>query len=98
MLEENEVLSHPWIIGELALGNLGRKRRRLLSDLQQLSIVPALDDREVLDFVDARSLYGRGLGWVDVHLLGSAMVEHASFWSFDRKLADAASELGLEAL
>ncbi|MFQ5740708.1 MAG: VapC toxin family PIN domain ribonuclease [Acidobacteriota bacterium] len=70
-LEENEVLLHPWVLGELALGHLGRRRAAVLVDLERLPVAPLVSDEEVRALVETRRLYGRGIGWVDAHLLAS---------------------------
>jgi len=93
LLEEGEVCLHPWVRGELALGRLGPRRRNLLSDLRLLPAVPVLPDEEVVEMVDARSLAGRGIGWVDAHLLASALLSGSSLWTLDRSLLVAARDL-----
>lgn len=93
LLEENRVLMHPWIVGELALGNLGRRRARVLRDLQLLPVAEVIPDGEILGLIDWRRLYGRGIGWVDAQLLGSALLSGARFWTFDARAAQAADAL-----
>lgn len=66
-----------------------------LSDLQALPSAKAASNTEVLQLIEDRRLWGRGLGWVDVHLLASALLSHCGFWTLDKKLGDAARELGL---
>ncbi len=95
LLEENRILMHPWIVGELALGGLGRRRARVLTDLQRLPTTLVISDTEVLDFIESRRLYGRGVGWVDAQLLGCALLSDAGFWTFDMPAARAADALGL---
>ncbi len=95
LLEENRVLIHPWIVGELALGNLGRRRGRILADLQLLPAALLVSDEDVLDFIESRRLYSRGIGWVDAQLLGSALLSNARFWTFDKPAARAAHALGI---
>ena len=95
LLENNEVLTHAWIVGELALGNLGRRRARILTDLRRLPAAPVILARELLSFIESRRLHGRGIGWVDAQLLGSALVSEARFWTFDIPANRAADELGL---
>ena len=92
-LEEGVVRCHPFVIGELACGNL-RRREEILSLLEALPSVEAATHEEVLSLVDARRLMGRGLGWVDVHLLASALLSGVPLWTGDRRLAEAARELG----
>jgi predicted nucleic acid-binding protein len=94
LLEQTQVWTHPFVIGELACGNLGR-RAIVLSSLSELPQAPIVTHAEVLAFVAARRLMGRGLGWIDVHLLASAMLARIPFWTTDRRLAVAAKELGV---
>jgi predicted nucleic acid-binding protein len=94
-LDHGRVLAHPFVIGELALGNLGR-RSTILDDLGQLPSAVVADPREVLGFIESAALMGRGMGYVDVHLLASArLTAGARIWTFDKRLADAAEGLGL---
>jgi hypothetical protein len=76
---------HPFIIGELACGNLSR-RREILGLLGNLPDAPVAEHREVLEFVEAHRLMGSGIGWVDAHLLVSAALGGMSFWTLDRRL------------
>ena len=95
LLQSGEILCHSFVVGELACGNL-RSRRTTLSLLRSLPGATAATDSEAQAFIDARRLMGRGLGYVDVHLLASASLEGAGLWTLDRRLARAARELGLE--
>jgi hypothetical protein len=95
LLEEGDVLMHPWVLGELALGHLGPRRDGVLADLDQLPSAPSLSDQEMLELIKARRLWGRGIGWVDVQLVGSALLSGARFWTGDHRLAQLAVELGL---
>lgn len=95
LLEEDQVLIHPWIAGELALGHLGPRRDRVLADLQLLPAAPVISDDETMDFIERRRLYNRGIGWVDAQLLGSALLSDAGFWTLDKPAARAAEALGL---
>lgn len=88
------VACHPFIIGELACGNLSNRAEILLL-LQALPSPPVVDDSEFLHFVESNSLMGRGLGYVDIHLLASAIIGNVVLWTYDRRLNDAASELGV---
>lgn len=94
ILHANEVYCHPFVIGELACGNL-RKRNLILSLLSALPKAQAADHDEILRFVEIHRLYGQGLGWIDVHLLGSALLTGCRFWTLDRPLAEAAEKLGI---
>lgn len=97
LLVADQVLVHSCVIGELALGRLGPRRRTILRDLRLLPASPVLRDHEVLDLVEARGLGGRGIGWVDAHLIASALVAGAGLWTLDRHLAAAAAALGVAA-
>ena len=70
-LAEHRVAMHPHILGEIALGSL-KNRRTLLSLLENLPQVPTATDREVQTLIERRRLFGRGIGYVDAHLLASA--------------------------
>lgn len=96
MLEEGDVYCHPFVIGELACGNL-RNRDEILELLGALPETPCADHAEVLNFVAERGLAGKGLGWIDVHLLASALLAGCSLWTLDKALAGAAAELIVEA-
>jgi predicted nucleic acid-binding protein len=96
LLLEAVVLCHPFVVGELACGTLGR-RGEVLGLLRHLPQAPVVDHDEVLAFVDAHALMGSGLGWVDVHLLASAALAGERFWTRDRRLALAARRLGVAA-
>ena len=86
---------HPFVIGELACGRLV-DRAVVLEQLGDLPQAPVATHAEALAFVDARALMGRGLGYVDVHLLASAALGHETrLWTRDRRLAEVAAELGL---
>ena len=95
LLETDEILLHPWVLGELVLGSLGPRQDSVIADLQRLPAAPGVPDDEVLSFVVGRQLSGRGIGWVDAHLLASALVSRCRLWTFDRALAAAAKDLGL---
>lgn len=89
---------HPWVHGELALGGLGSHRESVLSQLDWLPEAPLVADHEVMRLIGARRLSGRGIGWVDVQLLASALVAGAGLWTFDIRLATVAAELDVELL
>lgn len=93
LLEEDRVFTHPWIVGELALGHLGAGRGGILRDLGMLPAVKQVGDEEVMEMIEARSLVGSGIGWVDAQLLASALVSGTLVWTFDRILEQAARSL-----
>lgn len=90
--EDGAVLIHPFILGELVLGGLSRREEELFARLPSAFRVP---HDEVLDFVRHRQLMRRGIGWVDAHLLASALTSSAALWSIDKKLAEAADDLSV---
>lgn len=94
LLSDGLVLMHPFVAGELACGNL-KNRAALLSDLAALPAAARATDAEVMRLVDDRRLWGRGLGWTDMHLLAAALISRCRLWTLDKRLASAASELGL---
>lgn len=94
-LEAGEVLVHPFVVGELACGNLAN-RKEVLSLLQALPQSPIATDAEVLGFIESQSLMGRGIGYIDAHLLASvALSGGAALWTRDRRLAMVAADLAL---
>jgi predicted nucleic acid-binding protein len=96
LLRDGLVLTHPFVIGELACGRLER-RDEVLTLLGVLPAVPVADHDEVLEFVTRQRLYGRGIGWIDAHLLASARLSASSLWTLDRPLHRAALALRLAA-
>jgi hypothetical protein len=93
-LVEGLVLMHPFVTGELACGNL-KNRAAVLSDLRTLPAASLASNAEVLGLIEDRRLRGRGMGWIDVHLLASAMLSKCEFWTLDKRLAQVGKELGL---
>jgi hypothetical protein len=96
LLVEDEVAGHPFVTGELALGSLSR-RDEILGLLAALPQAPAASHDEVWAFMETRDLFGRGIGWVDAHLLTAAALSGARLWTLDRRLAKVASDLALAA-
>lgn len=96
LLEESRVLLHPFVVGELALGNL-KNRTAFLEALRQMPVATLATDGEVLDFVERHRLHGRGIGHVDAHLLAAArLTAGARLWTQDQRLGGVARDLGLE--
>ena len=89
-----EVMCHPFIIGELACGNL-KNRNEIISLLQALPMAPTIEFDEFLFFIDRNYLIGKGLGFVDIHLLASAQLAGVPLWTTDRKLKSSADRLEL---
>jgi hypothetical protein len=94
LLADEQVLCHPFISGELACGNL-KNRNEILSLLASLPEAKVADNAEVVQLLDSRRLYGRGLGWVDAHLLASVLLSNCDLWTIDKLLRKAASKLGI---
>ena len=95
LLEDGDVAIHPWVVGELACGNL-KNRTEILELLRALPEVPRADDDEILFFIDRYALAGRGLGLIDIHLLASSQVGGHVLWTKDRRLRTAAQALGID--
>lgn len=94
LLNEGQVACHPFIIGELACGHL-KNRTEILTLLQALPMAIRATDEEVLPFIDNSLLMGKGLGYIDIHLLMSALLTGIPLWTNDRRLRDAARGLSL---
>ena len=92
LLLDAEVVCHPFIIGELACGNI-RNRNEILASLQSLPMASTIDLDEYLFFVERNKLMGVGIGFVDVHVLASAQLSEIPLWTSDKKLRSAAIEL-----
>jgi predicted nucleic acid-binding protein len=89
------VLTHPFILGELACGNL-KNRSALLKDLRALPAAVSAGDGEVLRLIEEKRLFGMGIGWVDAHLLASALLSDCPLWTFDETLKRAADRAGVK--
>ena len=95
LLEDGRVISHPFVVGEIALGNL-RNRREVLEALTQLPQAVEARDEEVMTFIEAHSLHGEGVGYVDAHLLAAVrLTTDARLWTGDRRLRDLAERLSV---
>ena len=85
---------HPFVLGEIACGSLAN-RTLILELLHDLPMAPAAEPHEVLGFIEQGCLYGKGIGYVDVHLLASvALTPDAKLWTSDKRLHAAAAEMG----
>lgn len=94
LLNEENVATHSFVIGELACGTM-KNRREILSLLGDLPEVASTTQEEVLAFIERFKLMGQGLGFVDVHLLSSAVLSSTPLWTLDKQLAKAARKLGV---
>ncbi len=95
MLMNGEVLTHPLVIGELACGNLAR-RDEVLEYLVALPSVAVATHGEVMHMINSKNLHGRGLGFIDMHLIASSLIDHAELWTKDRRLASVVGSLTRE--
>ena len=95
LLDDGEVLGHPFVLGELALGNL-RQRDDILRVLRRLPQATSASHGEVLHLINREALFGRGIGYVDAHLLAAARLTAGSkLWTCNRRLQAVAAHLGL---
>jgi predicted nucleic acid-binding protein len=92
LLDEDAVLLHPFVLAELTLGGLSDRE---ISLFRRLPEVPIVGHHEALSFVAERRLARKGIGWVDAHLLASALIAEARLWSADRALMSVARDLGV---
>ncbi len=95
LLLELRILTHPFVVGEIACGNL-RDRRVFLGLLEKLPSALAAGHKEALQMVNERRVWGQGIGWVDVHLLASALLTGCRLWTLDRRLGEAARLLKVD--
>jgi predicted nucleic acid-binding protein len=92
LLNDGEVACHPFIVGELACGDL-KNRTIILSLLEALPMALLSEHEEALAFIENNDLMGKGLGYIDIHLLASAVLTGIPLWTFDRKLEKIADML-----
>jgi predicted nucleic acid-binding protein len=94
LLAQNQVVVHPFVLGEIALGRI-TPRGEVLRRLAKLRAPRVAQHGEVLTLIERASLWGRGIGWVDAHLLASALLDRLRLLTIDRRLAQAAQVLGV---
>jgi predicted nucleic acid-binding protein len=94
LLQEEEVICHPFIVGELACGNI-KNRIEVLTLLQTLPMARMAKNEEVLRFIESHGLMGVGLGLIDVHLLASALLSKTPLWTTDKPLREASIRLSI---
>lgn len=95
LLNEASVLMHPFIIGELACGNL-KHRAVIMNNLVELPSAALATHEEALDLLHDRKLWGRGIGWIDAHLIASALLSRCRLWTLDERLNRAAAAAGVK--
>jgi predicted nucleic acid-binding protein len=97
LLDEDSVMMHPFVYGEIALGSL-RDRRSTLDELMTIPRAEIAHNDEVMAFINAKKLHGSGIGFVDAHLLASVLLSpEGLLWTRDRRLQAAAEALGVDA-
>ena len=94
LLHEGHVVCHPFVVGELACGNL-KNRAEILSLLQALPVATQVEHEEVMKFIEDHTLIGKGLGYIDIHLIASAILPDIPLWTVDKKLNEISSKLGI---
>ncbi len=94
LLNNDQVMCHQFIIGEIACGNI-RNRPEILALLQLLPMATQAKHEEVMEFIENNKLMGRGLGYVDMHLSASATLTGIPVWTFDKRLDEINKELGI---
>ena len=92
LLNNGEVATHPFIVGELACGNL-KNRTTVISLLEALPMTCLVEHEEALAFIENHNLMGRGLGYIDIHLLASAVLSALPLWTLDKRLEKTAEGL-----
>ena len=94
LLNKALVLTHPFVLGELACGTI-KNRAAILGYLDALPKVTDASHEETFALMEARKLWGRGIGWIDAHLIASALLTNCQFWTLDGRLRQACMESGL---
>lgn len=92
LLDEGLVVCHPVVIGEIACGNM-KHRSEVIESLAVLPTTPTIEYQELLTFIETHKLFGQGLGWIDVHLLASTVLQQVTLWTLDQPLRHAARKL-----
>jgi|SRR5579872_5676287 len=97
LLEESQVLIHPFVVGEIALGSL-KNRETILGSLKGLPQAATATDEEVQKFIESNALFGLGIGYIDAHLLAAVRLNVGSqLWTRDKRLGAIANSMGLNA-
>ena len=94
LLINNEVMTHPFVIGELACGSI-RNRNEILGLLEKLPAVDVAEHQEVLRFIEDRKLFGKGIGLIDAHLIASALISKVRLLTMDKPLRKVLSLLNM---
>ena len=96
LLLEEVVHCHPFVIGEVACGSLG-SRSEVIGLMSGLPMAAVVDNEGVLRLIESRRLYGRGIGWIDAHLLAAAIASGVQLWTNDKRLRSIAEDLKVAA-
>ncbi len=95
LLDAKQIYMHPFVVGELALGSI-KNRKEVIGTLLDIPHALHATDSEVIGLIEQSSLYGRGIGFADAHLLASALLTvETRLWTRDKRLAKVATELGV---
>lgn|SRR6185312_5618735 len=94
LLNNDWVFMHPFVLGELACGNLAR-RAQVLTELAELPAALRAEDAEVMELIENKKLSGLGIGWVDAHLIASALLSDCDLLTTDLRLKKAARQAGV---
>ncbi len=95
LLESDAVVIHPFVLGELACGNLSN-RKEIIALLHALPCIAKVEDDELLLFIERHRLMGRGIGFIDVHILASCCIDSCLVWTRDKRLQVVAKEMNIE--
>lgn len=95
LLEQGSVACHPFIIGELACGGI-KNRHEIISLLNDLPSTDILDHYDIMEFIEYRKIMNKGIGYIDVHLLASALVSETPLWTLDKALKKVANQFSIE--
>jgi len=93
LLQEDQIVIHPFVIGELACGSL-KARKKILDLLNSLSPATVATDHETMAFIEVHVIMGRGIGYIDAHLCASAQLSNAKLWTRDKRLRSMATKMG----
>ena len=94
LLEQGLVACHPFIVGEIACGGI-KNRQEIINLLNDLPSTEILDHSDIIDFIESRKIMNKGIGYIDVHLLGSALVSDTPLWTFDKALRKIAIQFSI---
>lgn len=95
LLNDGLIMTHPLVIGEISLGHL-QNRKRILDTMKDLPLASSASHEEVLHFIETHSLFGKGIGFIDAHLLAAAkLTPGLSIWTRDKRLLAESVRLGL---